>query len=242
MVLRAVETRDAPVRAAAYDQLAISRNACGPAALLTALRCGGEKWRAAESSFGGGTDKERLARFIARAKGSTSATTPGSSRWTRRGMSLIDLRDMANESRTAWFTPAVADETFFRGKNETPAALLARIHKCLEVSLAAGFPPVMSIRRHVPGKAKDWPVTESHFITILSVPRGWEGNAGSFVFRYADPWGGGASHGVLRLPSVAILPGPDGQPVCAEALLEGGWAKGKSTASVIIPAAALVVR
>lgn len=196
-----------------YNQLELAGNACGPAALLNSLRFGGGSWRAAEQSLAAGTDKERIRQFILTSGGRESAHLPGRPRWSRRGVGLLDLRDMANELDRKIF-PRISAAVFFREENEPPGKILARLHGHLGRSLGNGFPPVLSIRRHARGASGYWRDVDAHFVTILAVG-GIED--GAFAVRYADPWGGKIFAGRVRVPQVPLLAGPDGKPTCAEA-------------------------
>jgi hypothetical protein len=150
-----------------------------------------------------------------------SGSVPGRPRWSRRGVNVADLRDMANEMTLGHYLPQLGEEVFFLRQRETPEKLLRRVHKRLETSLAKGFPPILSIRRHAlrtqPGKPAQWIVIDAHFVTLTSIPRKLEKTARSFPVSYIDPWGGRLCEGLICIPDHAVLPDFSGTSTCLEA-------------------------
>jgi len=114
---------------------------------------------------------------------------------------------------------------FFLKPRETPEKLLRRVHKRFDTSLAKGFPPVISLRRHAlrkqPGKPAQWVVIDAHFVTLTAVPRRLEKNPRSFAVRYIDPWGGRHCEGVIRIPDIPVLTDAKGASTCLEAVFPG---------------------
>jgi len=203
------------------NQLAVSGNACGPAALLNAFRFGNPHWQRAADAVTGNNDRERIFTIIRELGMRPSKNLPGRPRWNRRGVGVADLKDMANEMTRAYYMPQLGDEVFFIKPRESPEKLLRRVHHRLEGSLAKGFPPVISLRRHALRKQKDgtdqWVVIDAHFVTLSAIPRKLEKNARSFPVRYIDPWGGRHCEGRIAIPDKPVLPDPRGHPSCLEA-------------------------
>jgi hypothetical protein len=204
------------------NQLAVAGNACGPAALLNAFRFGNADWQRASDAVAGGTDKERILRIIREIGMRPSKHVPGHARWSRRGISVVDLRDMANEMCFGKFLPLVTDEVFFLKPRETPEKLLRRVHQRLHTSLAKGLPPVLSIRRYAlrgrPGKASEWVVIDAHFVTVTGIPRKLQHNARSVSVNYIDPWGGRRCQGFIGIPGTPIFEDASGDSSCLEAM------------------------
>jgi hypothetical protein len=102
------------------------------------------------------------------------------------------------------------------------ARLLRRVHKRFDTSLAKGFPPVISLRRHVlrkpSGKPAQWVVIDAHFVTLTAVPRRLEKHARSFPVHYIDPWGGRHCEGFIRIPEIPLLADAKGAASCLEAV------------------------
>ena len=215
--------REAPNPGAApVNQLAVSGNACGPAALLTALRSGATTWQRAAAAVAGETDRARLLTIIRTWGLRPSAALAGSKRWTRHGVNLEDLRDIANEMTRSQLLPLLKSEVLLLQSGETPAQLLARAHARLSTSLRRGLPPIISIRRIVkrPGKDKSpaWEVLQGHFVTIVGLPTKLERGATAIPVTYLDPWGGQRGTGSLTLSARAFLTGQPGEPAHAPCL------------------------
>jgi len=235
--------REAPkADAAPVNQLAISGNACGPAALLASFRCGNDAWQRAASSLAGTTDKEQLGLWIRRHGLQPSATLKGRKRWTNAGINVEDLVAATNEMTRPLYLPAVTQENLFLRSGEQPAALLRRTHQRLEKSLSKGIPPLLSLRRFVLRGGK-WVPLQGHFVTVTAVSKKFSPRENSLSFDYLDPWGGKRSQGEFRLPSTPVLATPGQPSPCLEALVpDMNIAKKevrKGEITIVIPAAVI---
>ena len=203
------------------NQLAVAGNACGPAALLNSFQSGNADWRRAWDGVTGKTDRERILSVIREIGMRPSRHSGGRSRWSRRGVSVADLRDMAEEMSAGRYLPQPVEEVFFRKPRETPEKLLERVHQCLARSLQKGLPPVISIRRHAwraeKGHPATWVTVDAHFVTLTSLPRKLPRGARSFAVTYIDPWGGRRLSGEIRLPGQAVFADAEGRTSCLEA-------------------------
>ena len=140
--------REAPnPGAVAIDQLSVSGNACGPAALLNAFRFGDKSWQRAATAVAGDSDRARLLTLIKTWGLRPSQSLPGRKRWSRHGVNADDLCDIANEMARAQLLPRMTCEVLMTTPGESPPKLLARAHSRMATSLAKGLPPVISIRR-----------------------------------------------------------------------------------------------
>jgi len=215
--------RQAPnLSAAPVDQLSIAGNACGPAALLAAFRFGNTHWQRAAEAVPGTDDKSRL-RSIIQTRGTVaSAHIPGRIRWSRSGVNVADLCDIANEMCLGQALPRLDQEVFFLKPGETPELLLKRVHRRLATSLEKGFPPVISIRRFVHRKSAagtaEWVAVDGHFVTLLALPRRLDRHARSFPVTYLDPWGGKRVEGWIGVPDLPLLAAPGSASACLEAV------------------------
>jgi hypothetical protein len=218
--LVAAEMREAPNSTAApANQLVVAGNACGPTALLNAFRFGSKDWQRAADGISGNDDRQRILRIIREIGMRPSKHLPGRARWSRGGVSVADLKDMANEMTMGKYLPQVSDEVFIPKSGETPEKLLRRIHDRLSTSLAKGLPPVLSIRRYaLRGKPSQWTLVEAHFVTLISIPKRLDRGARSFEVTYLDPWGGRRCQGSLSISGLALLSAPDGSGGCVEAV------------------------
>lgn len=188
--------------ARAANQLVVSGNACGPAALLNSLRFADVRWRKALASIDGETDRGQLLTIIRRHGLRPSPHLGGRPRWSRRGMNVVDLTDIANEITAPRGLPAIRHEILIANTFETtsPSRYLARTHRHLEKSLARGLPPILSIRRFAM-RGGEWVVIDAHFVTVIEVPRRLPRNAESFAITYIDPWGARRHQGEIRINS-----------------------------------------
>ena len=214
--------REAPnLSAVAADQLVVAGNACGPAALLNAFRCGNTDWQRASAALAGANDKERILEIIREVGMRPSKQTPDRPRWSRRGVSVADLCDMANEMVQGRFLPPLSAEVLFPTPGETPEKHLRRVYQRLATSLAKGLPPVVSLRRYVlrrqDGKPPQWVVIDAHFVTLTALPRTLEKNARAFAVGYIDPWGARRCQGSIGIPGRPVLADAAGGASCLAA-------------------------
>jgi hypothetical protein len=212
----------APASPAAVNQLLVSGNACGPAALLNAFRFGDDGWRKAGNAVKGADDRERILTVINGVGMRPSNHLPGRARWSRSGVGVADLRDMANEMTTGMFLPPLGDEVFFLNARETPGKLLARVRGRLSKSVRKGFPPLVSLRRYALRTRKSeppqWIVIDAHFVTLTQIQEDPAKGSRGFGVSYIDPWGGRHAEGVIRIPDPPHMANASGQACCLEAV------------------------
>jgi hypothetical protein len=215
--------REAPnMVAAPANQLLVSGNACGPAALLNAFRFGAPHWQRAATGIAGNNDRERILTIIREIGMRPSKHLPGRPRWSRRGVGVSDLRDIAADMSHGHFLPYISEEVFILKPRETPEKLLRRVHHRLESSLARGLPPVISLRRLTlrpqGGGTSLWTVIDAHFVTLTALPRRPGKADRSFPVRYIDPWGGRHCEGVISIPENPAFADAKGRPSSLEAV------------------------
>jgi hypothetical protein len=213
--------REAPNPAAKpVNQLLVSGNACGPAALLNGFRFGSEDWQRASNAISGETDKQRIHTIIREYGMRPSKSITGRPRWSRKGVNLADLCDIGNEIKQPHFLPTLCQEVLFRTPRESQEQLLLRAQRRFGTSLERGFPPVVSLRRYAlrgqEGKAAEWIVLDAHFITVTAVPRKLQAGARSFSVSYIDPWGGKIAQGSITIPNRGLLADVAGDSPCLE--------------------------
>ncbi len=242
-VAAAPDLREAPTPAATpANQLVVSGNACGPTALLNAFRFGDASWQRASDALTGETDKQRIYTIIREYGMRPSAHLGGRPRWSRKGVNIADLTDIANEMTRGHFLPQLQQEVLFRDSRETPDKLLRRTHDHLETSLKKGLPPLISLRRYVKRNGS-WMALEAHFVTVTAVPHKLDKHARSFSIRYIDPWGGKPCQGVVAIPATPVLADNAADSPCLEAVFPqasvGKKSVRKDEANVLIVAALL---
>lgn len=204
-VQAAPATWDAPNPGATpFNQLSVSGNACGPAALLNAFRFGDKNWQRGLEAVVGDSDKIRLS-YTIRAYGlRPSAQLAGRTRWSRAGINLTDLIALGNDLTRGRYLPELQPSVLLPAAGETSPQVLKRVHSSLARSMKKGLPPIISVRRQVLRKSdigqSGWLTVESHFITLLRLPSSLDGAATSFPIDYLDPWGGKRCSGTISLP------------------------------------------
>ncbi|MBK1817473.1 hypothetical protein JIN84_17770 [Luteolibacter yonseiensis] len=218
--MAASPSREAPnPQAVAANQLTVAGNACGPTALLNSFRFGTKNWQRASLALGGENDKQRIQTIIRRYGMRPSNHINGRARWSKKGVNIADLEDIANEMTVGQALPIVRQDVLFLKQGESQEKLLKRVHYQLNTSLAKGLPPVLSIRRYAKrGKGGEWIVLDAHFVTLTSIPRKLEKGARSFPVTYVDPWGGKTCQGSIGIPARAILSDAPVTSPCLEAV------------------------
>lgn len=200
---RAVESQlNAPNMAARpVNQLVISGNACGPAALLSSFRLADEKWQRIEQGLPGKNDRNRLS-FLIRKFGMLPSNYLGRPRWNERsGVNLLDLTDIGNELTGSQRLPELSWKVMLRRDNESGSKLLKRCHAELSRSMKRGLPPIIGLQRlsvrPVAGTPA-WTTLHGHFIVVTGMPRKLDRGATWMPFQYADPWGGKKRLGLVK--------------------------------------------
>jgi hypothetical protein len=201
----AVETSEAPNGGArAANQLDISGNACGPAAVLSSFRCGNAAWQRAGNALPGANDREQLRHWIRFHGLRPSETLKGRTRWTTAGINVEDLVSAVNEMNRPLYLPPIGHDGLLLQGRETPEKLLRRCRERLQRSLEKGIPPLLSLRRHVLRKGR-WISVQGHFVTVIAVPRKLGRGEKGFPITYLDPWGGKRCKGWIGIPGMALL-------------------------------------
>jgi len=184
--------------ARAASQLVVSGNACGPAALLNSLRFADARWSKTLDPMSSQSDRDQLLTIIHRHGLRQSPHLARRPRWSRRGINVVDLTDVANEITSPRGLPEIRYEVLIANSNETTTGQLSRTHRQLERSLARGLPPMLSIRRYAM-RGGDWVVIDAHFVTVTEVPRRLPRDAESFAITYIDPWDAQHHEGGIRV-------------------------------------------
>ncbi len=204
------------------NQLLVAGNACGPAALINAFRFGNSDWQRALDAAVADNDKQCILRVIREIGMRPSKHIPGCSRWSRKGVSVADLRDMADEMTTGRFLPRLYDEVFFLNPRESPENLLFRVYQRLSKSISKGLPPVLSLRRYAlrvqSSGPPQWTLIDAHFVTLTAIHGKPARDTRGFAVDYIDPWGGKFCQGNIRIPYQPFLSDASGNPSCLEAV------------------------
>lgn len=190
------------------NQLVLSSNACGPAALLYCFSAGNDDWQRAYQAVDGETDRERLAFIIKRYALQPSRHLSNHRRWSQRGgIGSADLVDMANEMCADKFLPGMRSETLIAGASGSHRQLLRQAHRRLSTSLTKGLPPILVLKRNArpasnPSPA-DWRIVEGHYVVVTDMPARLDRQASAFEIQFMDPHGGRRRSGALSIPDTA---------------------------------------
>ncbi|MCU0795829.1 MAG: hypothetical protein MUF31_07830 [Akkermansiaceae bacterium] len=197
------------------NQLVVSGNACGPAALLGSLRCGDDDSRAIYAAVPGNNDRSRLLYLIRTLGLRPSVSLRDRARWTRQGINPEDLHAIARElsESTGQQPPRMLGLHAPAGTKGTKT--LQTVHRAFRDSLADGFPPVLAIRRYVLRKGQ-WQMLDGHFISIVRVPERLDRSATSFSLTYFDPWGAKKREASIEIPSRPFLSQDPAKPGALE--------------------------
>jgi len=155
-------------------QDAIGANSCGFCALYHSLAWGGAELAAAAAKLGGATDADKVEQLIARygAKPSEAYAGKRARYVASSGITWSDLGVATGELFTDAGLGTIVSGYLDRQKEERYPAHARRVHRLLADSLAAGMPPLLSIRsfsvREVDGK-KQWDGVMGHWVTVIDV-------------------------------------------------------------------------
>ena len=192
--------------AAPVNQLAVSGNACGPAALLYAFAAGSPAWQRAHAAVPGTTDRERITWVIRRYALQPSRHLPGHRRWSPRGgIGVADLADMADEMTRGHSLPGTCTATLVAGGRLHHRDLLRRLHEHLATSFQRGLPPLLALKR-MERSGAGWSVVDGHFIVVSALPERLPHDADRFEFGYFDPHGARHRRATVHIPADPSVP------------------------------------
>lgn len=189
------------------NQLDYSPQACGPAAILSALAFGGAQQQAAYRRIPFEAHTQQIRWVIGRygRKPTRHLVNVGRFRWNRKtGVNVADLTDMANELAEEIGASPLKDHHLERGKHDQDGSkLLHDTFKKIERSLNKEVPPILQLRRiaHVHSRVfsrRVWSSVHGHFIVITAATLDKESQ--TITIRYIDPWGGKIHSGTLKIP------------------------------------------
>jgi hypothetical protein len=204
------------------NQLDLSETACGPAALLNALRFGSADWQRLALSIPGNTDQQRLSSLLRKVELLPSHTIHGQTRGAKRGVNVADLKELANVLTKRTRLPAPQASILFLKSGESLPQLLHRSHALLSRSARDGLPPIISLRRYAwrtqKGGGATWTAIGAHFVTLSSIPQDLSKDATSYPVSYIDPWGGKIHQGRIHIPTQPVLAATADRSPCLEVI------------------------
>lgn len=190
------------------NQLSLSAQACGPAALLYAFSAGNDDWQRAYAAVDGESDRQRLAYIIKRYALHPSRHLSNHRRWSNRGgISSADLADIGNEMAAGQFLPGIRWDSLIATNGGDHGKLLRHAHRRLSQSLTRGLPPILALkltaRRSSDTSSSAWRIVEGHYVVVTGMPSRIARDANSFEIEFMDPHGGRQRTGTLRIPDGA---------------------------------------
>lgn len=190
------------------NQLSLSSQACGPAALLYAFSAGTDDWQRAYSAVDGESDRQRLAYIIKRYALHPSRHLSNHRRWSRHGgVSSADLADIGNEMAAGRFLPGIRWDSLIATSGGDHGKLLRHAHRRLSRSLIRGLPPILALkraaRRTSDASPSAWRIVEGHYVVVTGMPSRIGRDANGFDLEFMDPHGGRQRTGTLRIPDGA---------------------------------------
>jgi hypothetical protein len=175
--------------------------ACGPCALLNALKFGGPAERAAAARIPGSDDFARVRTLIAMYRNKQPASgTPGTVYFCGPDGACTPTALSEIVCDTLGLKP-VDCASLERANDERPVDYVRRVYTGLKRSLGDGFPPVLILRMFTaqdePSKpgGRFWKEVYGHFICIVGLPEKLEPDALGFSFRFADAGDGKVEEG-----------------------------------------------
>lgn len=189
-----------PPETETIDQNIFSAKACGPAAVLNAVKFGAPE---VYQRLLGSDEETRLRYVIDRYFRKASVIRDGARRFHEAsGVGHADLaaamRDLAEEHGL----PEVQAGEILRKDDEMEREFVFRVHRLLRGSLRKGVLPIVALRSQVSRQDSEtgewrWEAMADHFVVITSVPDELHEKELGFSFEMIDPAGGYTSTGFI---------------------------------------------
>lgn len=173
-------------------QATLGENACGPCAVLNALKFGGFRERATARSIKGFADADRVRTIIEEFGTVPSDVYPERPRYQpSSGMCNRELLGLARDIAAAGGLRTLAGAFLDRASDTPPGVHLGEVFAKLRRSLDAGFPPIVLIRSFAAvektnATGYEWSGLAGHWVTVVSLPDKLPAGAVSFTMRVAD--------------------------------------------------------
>jgi len=174
-----------------------SSEACGPAAMINALRFGTLEMQKASDSLMGNDDRARLRFVIDRYfRNAQSEVFPKVKRLWHKGVLPADLRNAFNDLLKDNQLEPMTSLELDRQDGESDRDFLERVHEKLKRSLKRDVPPIILLRTYAVMPKEEgsagvvWKATNSHFLVVTRVPTKLRKQDMGFVFDAVDSNGG----------------------------------------------------
>lgn len=174
-----------------------SSEACGPAAMINALRFGLPEMQKAFNDLVGNDDRTRLRYTIDRYfKNKNSVVFPRAKRINHNGVFAEDLKDAFNQLLRESSSEPVTRLELSREDGESDRDFLERVHGKLQRSLRIGMPPIILLRSYSATPEDEgsvrvvWKAANSHYVVVTRVPEKLREQDMGFSFDAIDSNGG----------------------------------------------------
>jgi hypothetical protein len=191
-----------PEKPFVLTQAEVGENACGPCALINSLSRGDDQLKRLLERLPGKTSHDKLRQLIKDYGSKPSEEYKGKKpRYQEAsGITWVDMRHFVSDLFADRDLGPIQGSYLDRDKKEPLADHLQRVHRLLARSLAAGFPPVLSIRSFYAkdqGKEFRWEGLHGHWVTLVEIPKELAENEKGFRFGYADSVTGKVEYGYV---------------------------------------------
>tara|TARA_R110002096_G_scaffold100173_6_gene221987 strand:- start:664 stop:1518 length:855 start_codon:yes stop_codon:yes gene_type:complete len=217
------------------DQTSFSATACGPAAMLNALKFGSESHRTVYQKLTGAGDVAKLRFVIGRYFDQPSLIFEHQKRFTKAGGVahsdlLAALRDCAEENRL----PELQGTEWVRDQGTASVEFVRDTHRKLRFSLIQETLPILGLRSQIARYDSEtaswnWRKMSDHFIVVTAVPDELREGAHGFSFDYVEPNGGKLASGFIHAERRQAFAGYQGTAA------KGRWLDGNRFLLVTAP-------
>ena len=174
-----------------------SSEACGPTAMINALRFGTSEMQNVFNTLVGNDDRTRLRFTIDRYfKNKNSVVFPRAKRIGHNGVFAADLLNAFNDLLRENNLEPLKSLELDRQDGESDRDFLERVHENLKRSLRQGVPPIIQLRSFAAMPENEgsirvvWKATNSHFVVLTRVPTKLREQDMGFTFDAIDSNGG----------------------------------------------------
>ncbi|MEM1297380.1 MAG: hypothetical protein AAGH89_18590 [Verrucomicrobiota bacterium] len=186
------------------DQTIYSDTACGPTALLSALKFGSKSHQLAYAGLTGSDDSTKLRFVIERYFDQKSSVFERQKRFTKAGgVAHVDLlaayQDLAGDYELA----KPQGKEWIRREGKPSVDFVRETHDKLRFSLLQEVAPILALRsqiaRYDPETSSwNWRKMADHFVVVTAVPDTLRTEAHGFAIEYIDPNGGKQASGFIH--------------------------------------------
>lgn len=191
-------------RAELIDQHSYSDTACGPSALLNAIKFGSLSHQTAYHSLAGADDSAKLRFMIERYFDQPSLIFERQKRFTKAGgVTHADLLAAYQDLAEVSGLPEPQGKEWIRREGQPSVDFVRDTHRKLRFSLRQEMAPIVALRSQIArydaeASSWSWRKMADHFVVVTAVPDELRSDAHGFAFEYIDPNGGKHATGFIH--------------------------------------------